>query len=89
MKVHVLIVSAVAALFFFTTSLTFAQAPAPPVSGNTLWHWLGIPQGFNKVKDARVNRSGDRPERERTPPLKRIADPANMESQKPSDQSGG
>jgi hypothetical protein len=73
----------------FAAGSVHAQAPAPAaaapaVSGNTLWHWLGIPQGYNKVRDARVNRSGDNPDRERLPPLKRIADPANLYSQNPA-----
>ena len=70
-------------LLLFANLFLHAETPAPPVTGNTLWHWLGIPQGYNKVRDARVNRSGDRPDRERQPPLKRIADPANLDSQNP------
>ena len=43
----------------------------------TVWHRLGIPQGIGRVKkfrDSRVNRNGNRPEKERKPPLKRLAD---------------
>lgn len=80
--------------FWGGTTLAQAAGPAPApapaassVSGNTLWHWLGIPQGYNKVRDARVNRSGDNPGRERLPPLKRIADPENLYSQNPAIQT--
>jgi hypothetical protein len=45
---------------------------------------LGFPQGVQKVEDARLNRSGDNPDRERTPALKRIADPANQQSPNPA-----
>ncbi len=56
-------------------------APAPPM---TLWRFLGIPQGFNKIADARINRNGNRPGLERKPPLKAIADPANLASDNPA-----
>ena len=63
-----------------------AQTPVPaaPAAPNTLWSFLGIPQGFNKIKDATANKSGNNPSNERKPPLKRIADPANLESQNPA-----
>ena len=61
------------------------QAPAAvPAAPHTLWSFLGIPQGINKIKDATKNKSGNHPEKERKPPLKRIADPANLESQNPA-----
>ena len=64
---------------------TYAQAPAAaPAATNTLWHFLGIPQGIQKLKDATKNKNGNHPERERKPPLKRIGDPANLESQNPA-----
>lgn len=59
-----------------------ATAPAP----TTLWSFLGIPQGLQKMqkfRDATVNRRGNRPNRERKPPLKKIADPANLEAGEP------
>ncbi len=59
-------------------------APAAPAAPNTLWSFLGIPQACNKIKDAHINKKGDKPCKERVPPLKRIADPANMESQNPA-----
>ncbi len=47
----------------------------------TFWHKLGIPQSvghFKKFRDSRVNRKGLRPDKERKPPLLRIADPKNL-----------
>jgi hypothetical protein len=58
-----------------------AAAPGGP---GTFWNLLGIPQGTQAVRDARLNRRGNNPERERVPPLKRIADPANLESKNPA-----
>ncbi len=55
-----------------------------PVAGNTLWHALGVPQGFRKIEDATVNANGNNPADERIPPLKRIGDPANAQSQNPA-----
>ena len=63
-------------------SLTSA---ADPVSGTTtLWQFMGIPQGINKITDATVNHSGNRPGLERKQPLTKIADPANLESPNPA-----
>lgn len=61
-----------------------AQIAPAPVAGPTLWNFLGIPQGVNKVFDASVNRRGNFPGLERRPPLKSIADPANLESTNPA-----
>lgn len=58
-----------------------AGAAAKPTS---FWNWLGIPQGTQKVRDARVNKRGNNPQRERVDPLKRIADPENMNSDNPA-----
>ena len=59
---------------------------AAPLQGGpgTFWNWLGIPQGTQAARDARLNRLGNHPNRERVPPLKRIADPANLESKNPA-----
>lgn len=63
-------------------------APAAPVTLNPvqsgLFQRLGITQSFQKVRDARVNRNGNNPQREAKPPLKSIADPANLQSPDPS-----
>lgn len=59
-----------------------------PVAGTpppmTLWRFLGIPQGVNKIRDATVNRRGNFPGLERKPPLKALADPSNLESDNPA-----
>ena len=46
----------------------------------TIWAKLGIPQAIGGRADNRRNRRGNNPQRERKPPLKRIADPENLES---------
>jgi hypothetical protein len=60
-----------------TVSAQVGGAPGPPP---TLWSFLGIPQGMQKVKGAMMNRRGNHPGLEPKPPLKAIADPANLES---------
>ncbi len=62
-----------------------APASAEPLPGPmTIWKFLGIPQNFQKNRDARVNRNGNNPDRERKPPLKRLADPENLKSENPA-----
>ena len=56
------------------------EAIEPPPAPATLWSFLGIPQGVNKIRDATVNRRGNLPGLERKPALKALADPANLES---------
>jgi len=78
----------------FGTSHAFAQegAAAAALGGTatsaaapkTLWRYLGIPQGFRSFRDVVANRRGNRPRMERKPPIKRIADPANLESEDPA-----
>jgi hypothetical protein len=60
---------------------------AEPVKPQTLWNFLGIPQGMHKIRDAVVNTRGNHPNWERKPPLKAIADPANLESPNPAIQA--
>jgi hypothetical protein len=50
----------------------------------TLWRFLGIPQGFQRIGDARLNRNGNFPGLERKPPLKPIAHPDNLLSNNPA-----
>ena len=50
----------------------------------TIWRFVGIPQGVQKVRDVLTNRRGNFPGLERRDPLKRIADPANLESENPA-----
>lgn len=54
--------------------------PPPPGAPFTLWNFLGIPQGLHKIRDATSNRRGNFPGMERKPPLKALADPANLQS---------
>jgi hypothetical protein len=75
-----------------------AQLPAKPVSAAsmqvgavpgaaapaTLWSFMGIPQGWQKLRGATANRNGNLPGREPKPALKAIADPANLQSQNPA-----
>jgi hypothetical protein len=84
MRIAGLTSMAVAIVVLAATLDARAQAPAAPAAPNTLWSFLGIPQGFNKIKDATANKSGNNPSNERKPPLKRIADPSNLESQNPA-----
>jgi hypothetical protein len=58
---------------FFSTS--FGQAPAAPT--RTLWTFLGLPSR-QTMAGALQNQNGDDPGAENTPPLKSIADPANL-----------
>lgn len=73
----------VAALAISTASAAHGQAPAVPPTP-TIWRFIGIPQGIQKIRDVTVNRRGNFPGLERKPPLKRIADPANLESTNPA-----
>jgi hypothetical protein len=61
-----------------------AEPPAAPPPPNTLWRFLGIPQGCQKLHDALINKKGKHPKLERKPPLKSIADPANLDSPNPA-----
>ena len=77
--------STLAALLLAAISLPYsgsasAQVPPPPPVPPTLWSFLGIPQAYYKLRGATTNRRGNHPGLEATPPLKGIADPANLES---------
>ncbi|HVA48666.1 MAG TPA: hypothetical protein VNH11_20030 [Pirellulales bacterium] len=56
-----------------------APGALPGASPATLWKFMGIPQGIRKMQGATRNRNGNRPGREPKPPLKAIADPANLD----------
>lgn len=58
------------------------QTPAQPVT--TVWQRLGIPQAATRLRDGVSNRTGNRPGLERRPPVLRLADPANLESEIPA-----
>lgn len=52
-----------------------AGMAAPPM---TLWRFLGVPQGLSRIGGATLNRRGNLPGLEPKPPLKALADPANL-----------
>ena len=67
--------------------IAFPGTPAsaqPAAAPTTFWNFLGIPQGWNKVSGALVNRNGNHPGMEKPPALKSIADAANLESPNPA-----
>lgn len=74
------------ALVVLASAVFACSASANPPT-QTVWRFLGIPQSVGAMKGARdrlVNRSGNHPQRERTPQLKRLADPANLEAENPA-----
>jgi hypothetical protein len=71
-------------LLLTAATVTSAQVGGTPGPPTTLWNFLGIPQGIQKMQGAMRNRRGNRPNREPKPPLKAIADPANLESPDPA-----
>lgn len=75
---RVLIAAAVVTALVSSGGQAWGQASGP-ITGNTLWHFLGIPQGFNKVYDDSVNRNGNRPGLERRGPVRSITDPSNLD----------
>jgi len=54
-----------------------------PQPVTTLWQQIGIPQAFERLADQNVNKRGNRPDAERKPKLKRLADPANLKPEAP------
>ncbi|TWT83297.1 hypothetical protein CA13_47620 [Planctomycetes bacterium CA13] len=67
------------------SSAAFAEAQESLVSPTpTIWRFMGIPQGMQKIRDVTTNRRGNHPGLERKPPLTAIADPANLESPNPA-----
>ena len=64
--------------------LANAQVPPPPPPSPTLWSFLGIPQAFYKINAQLLNRRGNMPRLEKKPPLKAIADVANLKSDVPA-----
>lgn len=82
-RTNVMVLLGLAASLAVSAPTAQAQVAAP-AAPTTLWNFLGIPQGVNKIYDASVNRRGNFPGLERKPPLKGIADPANLESSNPA-----
>ena len=72
------------------TPVSTAQVGAVPGPGGvvtppmTLWRFLGIPQGLSRIAGATTNRRGNFPGLEPKPPLKALADPANLMSKNPA-----
>jgi hypothetical protein len=58
-----------------------AQTPAPAAAPQTFWNWMGVPK---HPLAGCINRGGNFPECEKKPPLKAIADPANLQSDNPA-----
>jgi hypothetical protein len=71
-------------LLFVAGTIPVADAAEPSANPTTLWSFLGIPQGINKVLDNTMNRRGNFPRLERKPPLKSIADPSNLAPGEPA-----
>ena len=44
---------------------------------------IGIPEGWRKLRGARINRRGNNPQREKAPPLKALNDLAHLEEGTP------
>jgi len=76
----------VASLICMIGIVAAIKAAEPVARPATLWNFLGIPQGLQKIRDVSVNRHGNFPGLERKDPLKRIADPANLELENPAIQ---
>lgn len=57
-----------------------STAPFTPLAAPqmTLWRFLGVPQGLSRLGGATLNRRGNFPGLEPKPPLKALADPANL-----------
>lgn len=81
-QLKLLFMMALAVVIFPTLAATPAQGQA--AQPNTIWRFMGIPQGFQRLRDVTANRRGNLPGTERQDPIKRIADPANLESDNPA-----
>src|SRR5687767_12439154 len=73
----------IGALLWLASDLE-AQVPPPPPPSPTIWSFLGIPQGMYKIHGHLVNRRGNLPKLEKKPPLKALADVANLKSEVPA-----
>ena len=75
---------AILAVLICPAAMTQAQSTVVAPPPHTIWRFMGIPQGMQKIRDVTFNRRGNHPGLERKPPLKAIADPANLLSQNPA-----
>jgi hypothetical protein len=64
-----------------SAAAALAQAPSPAPAPQTFWNWMGVPK---HPLAGCINRGGNFPECEKKPPLKAIADPANLQSDNPA-----
>lgn len=76
--------STFAATFLLSSSLFAQEAVVPPVPTPTLWSFLGIPQGAQKVQGALFNRRGNTPRLEPDTPMRALNDPRNLFSKVPA-----
>lgn len=79
-KPRITVVGGVFAAVMLSTTIG-CTVPAQPVT--TVWQRLGIPQAGVRLRDGLVNRRGNFPGLERKPPVLKIADPANLDPEKP------
>ncbi len=56
---------------------------ANPIEAPTVWDKLGIPQAAARLRDGTINRSGNFPNLEKKPPVLKLADPKNLQPEKP------
>jgi len=66
------------------SSIVGCALPQPAEPTPTVWDKLGIPQAMNLAGDQMLNASGDFPKCELKPPLKKLADLANLKSKIPA-----
>jgi hypothetical protein len=71
-------------VFLSASVLVEAAPPVPVAPPATLWNFLGIPGVMHKMRDTTLNRRGNNPGAERKDPIKRLADPANLQSENPA-----
>ena len=69
----------VAGMVILVSAIAVGQEPR-----NTLWSFLGIPQAAQAGHGALFNRKGNHPALEKKPPLKGLADAANLKSDVPA-----
>ena len=69
----------VAGMVVLVSAIAVGQEPR-----NTLWSFLGIPQAVQAGHGALFNRKGNHPALEKKPPLKGLADAANLKSDVPA-----
>jgi hypothetical protein len=84
MNVRLICIAASVGSLIWFAEMAAAQAPPPPPASPTLWSFLGIPQACYKINAQLFNRRGNHPGLEKKPPLKGIADPANLKSDVPA-----